>query len=73
MPKLFINLQLVAQLLIFPVGRVWARIMPNVTVFGMPLNPGHFTVKEHVLATIMATVASGSAYAVRLTFSVRPI
>ncbi|PAV19757.1 OPT oligopeptide transporter [Pyrrhoderma noxium] len=54
---------LVAQLLSFPVGRLWARIIPNVTVFGLELNPGPFTVKEHVLATIMATVASGSAYA----------
>ncbi|OCB86329.1 OPT oligopeptide transporter [Sanghuangporus baumii] len=61
-PSVFIG-NLVAQLLSFPVGRVWARLMPNVTVFGLPLNPGPFTVKEHVLATIMATVAGGSAYA----------
>jgi hypothetical protein len=27
------------------------------------LNPGPFTVKEHVLITIMASVGSGSAYA----------
>ncbi|KAL5513349.1 hypothetical protein ACEPAH_3748 [Sanghuangporus vaninii] len=61
-PSVFIG-NLVAQLLSFPVGRVWARLMPNVTIFGSPLNPGPFTVKEHVLATIMATVAGGSAYA----------
>lgn len=29
----------------------------------MPLNPGQFSIKEHVLATIMASVGSGSAYA----------
>lgn len=58
--------QLVAQLLSFPVGRAWAKVMPNITLFGAPLNPGPFSVKEHVLATIMATVASGSAYAVSL-------
>lgn len=46
--------QLVAQLLIFPVGRLWARIVPNVTIFGAQINPGPFGVKEHVLATIMA-------------------
>ena len=40
--------------------------MPNVKIFGVPLNPGPFTVKEHVLTTIMATVGYQSAYAVRL-------
>ncbi|KAH8117482.1 oligopeptide transporter [Phellopilus nigrolimitatus] len=46
---------LVAQLLTFPCGRLWARFMPNVSIFGKPLNPGPYTVKEHVLSTIMAT------------------
>ncbi|KLO10280.1 OPT oligopeptide transporter [Schizopora paradoxa] len=54
---------LAAQLLTFPFGRAWARFMPNVLIFGVQLNPGPFTVKEHVLATIMANVASVSAYA----------
>ncbi|KAI5123303.1 hypothetical protein M0805_009324 [Coniferiporia weirii] len=54
---------LVAQLLSFPCGRLWAKVVPNVSIFGLPLNPGPYTVKEHVLSTIMATVASGSAYA----------
>ena len=38
--------------------------MPNVKIFGVSLNPGPFTVKEHVLITIMATVGYQSAYAV---------
>ncbi|KAL0956572.1 hypothetical protein HGRIS_002709 [Hohenbuehelia grisea] len=54
---------IVAQLLSFPLGRLWARFMPRVSIFGVPLNPGPFTVKEHVLITIMATVGSGTAYA----------
>jgi OPT family small oligopeptide transporter len=54
---------LVAQLLSFPVGRLWARVVPRVKVFGVSLNPGPFTVKEHVLVTIMASVGAGSAYA----------
>ncbi|KAI0367875.1 small oligopeptide transporter [Pilatotrama ljubarskyi] len=54
---------IVAQLLSFPVGRLWARFMPNVKVFGVSINPGPFTVKEHVLITIMATVGYQSAYA----------
>jgi len=54
---------LVAQLLSFPLGRAWAVVMPKKKIFGYSLNPGRFTVKEHVLVTIMATVAAGSAYA----------
>lgn len=37
--------------------------MPNWKIFGVSLNPGPFTVKEHVLLTIMATVGGQSAYA----------
>ncbi len=52
-----------AQLLSFPVGRGLAFVMPRRKLFGVDLNPGPFTVKEHVLATIMAAVGAGSAYA----------
>jgi len=54
---------LVPQLLVFPMGRAWARFLPNIKIFGVSLNPGPFTVKEHVLITIMASVGAGSAYA----------
>ncbi|KAF8907710.1 OPT oligopeptide transporter [Gymnopilus junonius] len=54
---------IVAQLLSFPMGRAAAAWLPNWTIFGVKINPGPFTVKEHVLITIMATVGSGSAYA----------
>ncbi|KAF4622117.1 hypothetical protein D9613_009302 [Agrocybe pediades] len=54
---------IVAQLLIFPMGRLWARLVPNVKIFGIHLNPGPFTIKEHVLSTIMASVGATSAYA----------
>ncbi|KAJ7172836.1 OPT oligopeptide transporter [Mycena crocata] len=54
---------IVAQLLTFPLGRAWARLLPNVSIFGISLNPGPFTIKEHVLITIMASVGAGSAYA----------
>lgn len=54
---------LVAQLLSYPIGRLWAAVVPNVSVFGVRLNPGPFTVKEHVMVTIMANVGSQSAYA----------
>ncbi|KAF9475507.1 OPT oligopeptide transporter [Pholiota conissans] len=54
---------IVAQLLSFPIGRAAAAWLPDVAIFGVKLNPGPFTVKEHVLITIMATVSSGWAYA----------
>ncbi|KAI0321181.1 OPT oligopeptide transporter [Amylostereum chailletii] len=54
---------LVPQLLSFPVVKLWAAWVPQVTVLGVSLNPGPFTIKEHVIITIMATVGSSSAYA----------
>lgn len=54
---------LVAQLLSLPLGRLAARIFPDVKIFGARLNPGPFTIKEHVLVTIMASVGWQSAYA----------
>ena len=55
--------QLVAQLLSYPLGTAWARFVPKVKVFGISINPGQFTVKEHVLITVMGTVGATSAYA----------
>ncbi|KAJ7036069.1 OPT oligopeptide transporter [Mycena alexandri] len=59
---------IVAQLLTFPLGRLWARLVPNLALT-LPLgrtvclNGGAFSIKEHVLITIMAGVGAGSAYA----------
>ncbi|KAF9042221.1 small oligopeptide transporter [Panaeolus papilionaceus] len=61
-PSVTIN-GLVAQLLAYPIGRAAAAFLPNWKIFGVAINPGPFTVKEHVLITIMATVGAGSAYA----------
>ena len=58
------HIQIVAQLISFPLMRAWARLVPSVKIFGVSLNPGPFTIKEHVIITIMANVGSGSAYAV---------
>ncbi|PPQ77833.1 hypothetical protein CVT25_015327 [Psilocybe cyanescens] len=54
---------IVGQLLIFPLGRAWARFLPNIKILGVEVNPGPFTIKEHVLSTIMASVGYSSAYA----------
>lgn len=65
--------QLVAQLLSFPLGCAWARTVPGYSIFGVSLNPGPFSLKEHVVITVMATVGSSSAYAVRLLASAAEI
>ncbi|CAK7890711.1 oligopeptide transporter 1 [[Candida] anglica] len=55
----------VTSILAWPLGRFWAWCVPNVSIFGMPLNPGPFNLKEHALISIMANVnfAGGAAYA----------
>ncbi|KAF8184638.1 small oligopeptide transporter [Mycena galopus ATCC 62051] len=47
---------LVVQLLTFPVGHAWAAYIPRWRIMGVNLNPGPFTVKEHVLITIMVNI-----------------
>lgn len=56
---------LVTSILAWPVGRAWEKIMPNVKIFGVPLNPGPFNIKEHALIVIMANTSfgGGAAYA----------
>jgi hypothetical protein len=48
---------IVAQLLSFPIGRAAAAWVPNWSVFGYQLNPGPFTVKEHVLVTVSTLIS----------------
>lgn len=43
---------IVAQLLSFPIGRLWAAYVPRKRILGISLNPGPFTIKEHVLITV---------------------
>ena len=52
------------MLLSYPICKAWACYLPNISFFGIPLNPGPFTIKEHVIITIMANVGAGPAYAV---------
>jgi hypothetical protein len=65
--------QFIPLLLSFPIGKLLALYVPNVTLFGLELNPGPFTIKEHVIITIMASVASAPAYAVSTGFSIQPV
>lgn len=57
---------LVAQLIVFPLGRVWASVVPQKTILGIQLNPGPFTIKEHVLVTVMAGIGASTAYATEI-------
>jgi len=44
---------LVSLLLVYPIGWSLAAYMPrNATLFGLELNPGPFTIKEHVLVSV---------------------
>ncbi|KAF9312764.1 hypothetical protein BG003_005952 [Podila horticola] len=50
---------LVIQPLSYPLGKFMARVLP-----AGRLNPGPFNIKEHVLITLTANCAYGTAYAV---------
>lgn len=60
---------LTVQLVAYPLGVAWYRAMPRrrFLLFGksFSLNPGEFSVKEHVIIVVMANVnvAGGVAYA----------
>lgn len=43
---------IVAQLVSYPLGSLWASYMPRKRLFGVSLNPGPFSIKEHVLITV---------------------
>ncbi|KAJ5768603.1 hypothetical protein N7533_001186 [Penicillium manginii] len=57
---------IVVQLLVYPIGCFWAKVMPTkvFNTFGLrwTLNTGPFTIKEHTVVTIMANVSIGYAY-----------
>lgn len=62
---------LVAQLIAFPLGRFWAKFVPQVRILGLSTNPGPFNIKEHVLVTMMAGVGAQSAYATEIVAAQR--
>ncbi|KAJ1664997.1 hypothetical protein IW140_003610 [Coemansia sp. RSA 1813] len=55
------------QLLSLPAGWVLSRVLPTHTfnTFGMrwTMNPGRFSMKEHVLISVFANASTGTAYA----------
>jgi OPT family oligopeptide transporter len=59
---------IVGQLLCFPLGQLWHRVMPTWSLFGIELNPGPFNVKEHACVTIFMNVVV-SARLVNMIFA----
>lgn len=56
----------VPQLLAYPLGKLWEKTLPDVgfTLWGVrhSLNPGPFNKKEHMLITLMASIAKSTPY-----------
>ncbi|KAM0152898.1 hypothetical protein ACHAQE_007869 [Botrytis cinerea] len=56
----------VAQLLVFPIGRAWEKL-PRWRVplgaLSFDINPGKFSVKEHALIVICVNISASAAYA----------
>ncbi|TVY43677.1 Glutathione transporter [Lachnellula subtilissima] len=56
----------VAQLLVFPIGRAWEKLprwRVPLGIFTFDVNPGKFSIKEHALIVICVNVSASSAYA----------
>ncbi|OCF33178.1 OPT family small oligopeptide transporter [Kwoniella heveanensis BCC8398] len=56
----------VAQLLVFPIGRAWEKLPQWVVPLGpfsFYLNPGRFSIKEHALVAICVNLTGTTAYA----------
>ncbi|XP_020585185.1 oligopeptide transporter 7-like [Phalaenopsis equestris] len=65
-----------AQIAVVPVARLMATYLPDRRFFAgtnweFSLNPGPFSVKEHVLITIFANAGAGSVYAIHVVTAVR--
>ncbi|PPQ71007.1 hypothetical protein CVT26_014269 [Gymnopilus dilepis] len=73
-PSIYIT-GVVAQLLSLPLGHGLAAILPTkqFKTFGYvwSLNPGPFTIKEHVCITVMANVVWGGAYSTEVVLTQR--
>ncbi|XP_058068215.1 oligopeptide transporter 5-like [Magnolia sinica] len=69
--RIFVS-DLVAQILLLPVGKMMARTLPTKpirvpgTKWTFSLNPGPFNIKEHALTTILASMGAGSPYAIEI-------
>ncbi|OGE57991.1 hypothetical protein PENARI_c001G09463 [Penicillium arizonense] len=56
----------VAQILVFPIGRAWEKLprwRVPLGVFSFDINPGKFTIKEHAFIVICVNISATTAYA----------
>ncbi|KAK3005181.1 hypothetical protein RJ639_016349 [Escallonia herrerae] len=65
-----------AQIAVVPLGHLMARALPSRVFFKkrpweFTLNPGPFSVKEHVLITIFANSGAGNPYAIHVVSAVK--
>lgn len=49
---------IVGQLLSFPCGQLWHKVVPNWNILGIELNPGPFNIKEHACVTIFVNIVT---------------
>nr|XP_019047282.1 OPT family small oligopeptide transporter [Kwoniella bestiolae CBS 10118]OCF26212.1 OPT family small oligopeptide transporter [Kwoniella bestiolae CBS 10118] len=73
-PGIFIS-PFLAQLLSYPLGVALAKLLPkkNFTILGksFTLNPGRFSIKEHAIIVLMATVSFPTATALDVIVAIR--
>ena len=68
-----------AQIVVLPLGRFMAATLPDTkisvpfTKWSFSLNPGPFSMKEHVLITILASCGSGYVYAAHIITIVKAL
>lgn len=61
-----------AQIVVLPLGKLMATMLPTKQVnvpftnWSFSLNPGPFSLKEHVLITMFANAGSGGVYALNI-------
>ncbi|KAJ6776053.1 ISP4 LIKE PROTEIN [Salix koriyanagi] len=65
------------QILVLPIGKFMAAKLPEKTIsvpftkWSFSLNPGPFSMKEHVLITIFANCGAGGVYAVHIITTIK--
>lgn len=74
-PNIYIS-SFIALVLAHPLGRLWEIAVPQKTIrlpFGhcIQLNPGTWSIKEHTIVTVMATVSLPSATAIDILAAIR--
>ncbi|KAJ3323213.1 hypothetical protein HDV06_001980 [Boothiomyces sp. JEL0866] len=54
----------IANILAYPIGIFFAAVLPDISIGGASLNPGPFSVKEHVLINTIVSAAASQPYGI---------